>query len=198
MIAAQDTPRFLSPEEYFVWESQQLERYEYIDGRVYAIGGGTVNHSRIAVRLTSLLDRPLEETEEGTGCITGNSDLKVNIVETSDYTYPDASVTCDKRDKDASKYITYPCLIIEVLSESTEAYDKGGRFRLYCKNPVLQDYLLVSSTSIEVDLYHKDEAGRWIILHYQAGDTITLKSIALSFPIEQIYRGLTFPSDDDL
>ena len=51
---------------------------------------------------------------------------------------------------------------------------------------------------MEVDLYHKDEAGRWIILHYQAGDTITLKSIALSFPIEQIYRGLTFPSDDDL
>ena len=194
MIAAQDTPRFLSPEEYFVWESQQLERYEYIDGRVYAMSDGTVNHSRIAVRLTSLLDSHLEGTE----CITGNSDLKVNIAKTSDYTYPDASVTCDERDKDASKYITYPCLIIEVLSESTEAYDRGGKFRLYCKNPVLQDYLLVSSTSIEVDRYHKDEAGRWIILHYQAGDTITLKSIALSFPIEQIYRGLTFPSDDDL
>ena len=194
MIAAQDTPRFLSSEEYFAWESQQLEKHEYIDGQVYAMSGGTVNHSRIAIRLTSLLDIHLE----GTRCITGNSDLKVNIAETPDYTYPDASVTCDERDKDASKYITYPCLIVEVLSQSTEAYDRGGKFRLYRKNPVLQDYLLVSSTSLEVDLYHKDEAGRWIILHYQSGDTITLKSLGLSFPIEQIYRGLTFSADDAL
>ena len=186
MIAIKDNSPQLTPEEYFIWEEKQQENYEYIDGQVYAMGGGSVNHSRIAIRLTSLFDTHLENT----GCITGNSDLKVNIVETTNYTYPDASVTCDERDKTATQYITYPCLIVEVLSDSTEAYERGGKFRLYRNNPVLQDYLLVSSTRIEVDLYHKKETGEWIIVNYKQGDIIELKSITLSVPIEQVYRGL--------
>ena len=185
MIAVKDNSPQLTPEEYFIWEEKQQENYEYIDGQVYAMGG-SVNHSRIAIRLTSLFDTHLENT----GYITSNSDLKVNIVETTNYTYPDASVTCDERDKTATQYITYPCLIVEVLSDSTEAYDRGGKFRLYRNNPVLQDYLLVSSTRIEVDLYHKKETGEWIIVNYKQGDIIELKSINLSFSIEQIYRGL--------
>ena len=104
---------------------------------------------------------------ENTGCITGNSDVKVNIFGNNNYIYPDASVTCDDRDKTTTQYITYPCLIVEVLSKTTEAYDRGGKFRMYQNNPVLKDYLLVSSTAIE------------------------LKSINLNFPIEQVYRGLT-------
>ncbi|MEY3305061.1 MAG: hypothetical protein RLZZ139_3434, partial [Cyanobacteriota bacterium] len=97
---------------------------------------------------------------------------------------------CDDRDKTTTQYITYPCLIVEVLSPSTELYDRSGKFRLYRKNPHLQDYLLVSSTSIEMDLYHKNDAGEWLIINYQEGDTVELKSINLSFPIEQVYRGL--------
>jgi Uma2 family endonuclease len=114
----------------------------------------------------------------------------VNIVQTNNYTYPDVSVTCDERDKTTTQYITYPCLIVEVLSDSTEAYDRGGKFRMYRNNPILQDYLLVSSTSIEMDLYHKNDAGDWVILNYQEGDMVELESINLSFPIEQVYRGL--------
>lgn len=186
MIVVKENFPQLTPDEYFVWEEKQQENYEYIDGQVYAIGGGSVNHSRIAVRFTSLFDTHLENT----GCITGNSDLKVNIAETTNYTYPDASVTCDDRDKITTQYITYPCLIVEVLSDGTEAYDRGDKFRLYRNNPVLQDYLLVSSIRIEMDLYHKKETGEWIILNYKRGDVIELKSINLSFPIEQVYRGL--------
>ena len=150
------------------------------------MSGGSVNHSRIAVRLTTLFSNHLENSS----CETGNSDLRINIAETSNYTYPDASVTCDDRDKTTTQYVTYPCLIVEILSPSTEAYDRGGKFRMYRNNPVLQDYLLVSSTSIEMDLYHKNDAGEWIIINYKEGDTIELKSINLSFPIEQVYRGL--------
>lgn len=187
MIAAKDNSPQLTPEEYFVWEEQQLEKHEYIDGQVYAMSGGTVNHGRIGIRFTAMFDTHLE----GSGCITGNSDIKVNIVESNDYTYPDASVTCDDRDKTTTKYITYPCLIVEVLSDSTEAYDRGGKFRMYRKNPVLKDYLLVSSTRMEIDLYQKNDAGEWTIINYQAGDIVELKSINLSFPVEQVYRGLT-------
>jgi Uma2 family endonuclease len=198
MIAAQDTaPRF-SPEEYFAWEEKQLEKHELIDGQVYPLGicgmsGGSKNHSLLAAKFITLFSNHLEESS----CDTATSDLRVNIVDTNNYTYPDVSVTCDVRDKTTTQYITYPCLIVEVLSDSTEAYDRGGKFRMYRHNPALQDYLLVSSTSIEMDLYHKNDAGDWIIVNYQAGDTIELKSINLSFAIEQIYRGLTLTPETE-
>jgi len=190
MIASKENFPTMTPEEYFAWEETQLEKHELIDGQVYAMSGGSVNHGRIVIRLTAMFDNHLENS----GCILGNSDVKINIIETSNYTYPDASVTCDDRDKITPQHITYPCLIVEVLSPSTETYDRSSKFRLYRKNPNLQDYLLVSSTSIEMDLYHKNAAGDWLIINYQVGDTIELKSINLSFPIEQIYRNLDLTS----
>jgi Uma2 family endonuclease len=194
MLAIQDNiPRF-TPEEYFAWEEQQLERHELIDGEVYAMSGGTKNHSRIALKVGALLDNHLG----GSGCETANSDLRVNIVNSTNYTYPDVSVTCDDRDKTTTKYITYPCLIIEVLSFSTEAYDRGGKFRMYRQNPILQDYVLVSSEKIEIDLYHKTETGSWEIINYQAGDTIELKSVNLTFPIERIYEGIDFLQEAEM
>jgi Uma2 family endonuclease len=186
MVATKDNPPKFTPEEYFAWSETQLEKHEYIDGEVYAMSGASVNHGRIAIKLTAMLDTHLDNS----GCITGNSDIRVNIVGTNNYTYPDGSVSCDDRDKTTTQYITYPCLIVEVLSNSIEAYDRGSKFRMYRNNPVLQDYLLVSSTSIEMDLYHKNDAGEWVIINYQAGDLIELKSINLSFAIEQIYRNL--------
>jgi len=186
MISIRENPPQITPEEYFAWEAKQLEKHELINGQVYAMSGGSVNHSRIAIRFATMVDTHLDTSS----CITGNSDLRINIVGTNNYTYPDVSVTCDDRDKTTTQYITYPCLIVEVLSPSTELYDRSGKFRLYRKNPNLQDYLLVSSTSIEMDLYHKNEAGEWLIINYQEGDTVELKSINLSFPIEQVYRGL--------
>jgi len=186
MIVAKDKPTNLTPEKYFAWEEQQLEKHELIDSQVYAMTGGSKNHSLISVRLITLFANHLE----GSSCETGNSDLRVNIAETNNYTYPDISVTCDDRDKTTTQYITYPCLIVEVLSKTTEAYDRGGKFRMYQNNPVFKDYLLVSSTAIEMDLYHKNDAGQWMIINYGEGDTIELKSINLSFSIEQVYRGL--------
>ena len=188
MVAIKDNSLRFTTEEYFAWDEQQLERHEYIGGEVYAMTGGSVNHSQIAVNFISFLNNHLR----GSGCKTLNSDCRVNIVETNDYTYPDVSVTCDERDKTTTQYIAYPCLLIEVLSKSTEAYDRGGKFRMYRQNPILQDYVLVSSEKIEIDLYRKTESGSWEIINYQAGDTIELKSVNLTFPIERVYEGITF------
>jgi Uma2 family endonuclease len=193
MIAAKENSPQLTPEEYFTWEEKQLEKHEYIDGEIYAMSGGSKNHSLISVRFITLFSNHLESS----GCETGNSDLRVNIVETTNYAYPDVSVTCDDRDKATTQYITYPCLIVEVLSAATEAYDRGGKFRMYRNNPVLQDYLLVSSTTIEMDLYHQKDTGEWVILNYQEGDTIELKSINLSFAVKQVYRGLDLTPESE-
>ncbi len=186
MVASKVNFPQLTPEEYFIWEEKQLEKHEYIDGELYAMSGGSVNHGRIAIKFITMFDTHLENS----GCIIGNSDIKINILKTNNYTYPDVSVTCDDRDKNTPNYFTYPCLIIEVLSASTEAYDRGGKFRMYRNNPVLKDYLLVSSTSIEMDLYHQKHNGEWVIINYKEGDIIALKSIDFSFAIEQVYRGL--------
>ena len=96
----------LTPIEYFAWEEKQLRRHEYMNGEVYAMSGGTQNHSRIALKVAALLDNHLSN---GT-CRVFNSDCRVNLVETNDYTYPDASVSCDCRDTTSVQYITYPCL----------------------------------------------------------------------------------------
>lgn len=188
MIAAKGNLPKLTPTEYFDWEAQQLCRHEYINGEVYAMSGGTQNHSRIALKFAALLDNHLPDGP----CRVFNSDCRVNIVETNDYTYPDASVSCDQRDRNTTQYITYPCLIVEVLSESTEAYDRGNKFFRYRQNPQLQDYVLVSSQEIAIDLYRKGHDGRWEIVNYRAGEVVELQSVDLSFPIEQVYRGIDF------
>ncbi len=132
----------------------------------------------------------------GRGCKTLNSDCRVNIVRSNDYVHPDVSVTCDDRDKTTAQYITYPCLIVEVLSPSTAAYDRGDKFTMYRRNPVLQDYVLASADKMSIDLFHKDVQGKWEILNYQAGDAVELRSIDLSFSIEDVYQEIVFESSE--
>jgi Uma2 family endonuclease len=194
MIAARDQERHFTPEEYFVWEEQQLERHELIDGRVYAMSGGTKNHSAIKLNTGILIKTHLR----GSKCSVFNSDLKVNILDTSNYTYPDLSVTCDDRDLKNTLYITYPCLIVEVLSDSTEAYDRGKKFKKYRRNPNLVDYVLVSSDEMAIDIYHRNDAGDWLILSYRAGDRVELKSISLSLAIEQFYEEILFEQQSEI
>ena len=190
MTAVKKTDRYFTPEEYFAWEEQQLEKHELIDGRVYAMSGGTQNHSAIKLNIGTLLTTHLR----GSKCRVFNSDLKINILHTANYTYPDLSVTCDDRDREHPFYITYPCLIVEVLSLSTEAYDRGKKFNWYRRNPNLIDYVLVSSDEMAVDIYHKKDTGEWVILSYREGDVVELKSIGLSLPIEQFYEEVVFES----
>ena len=127
--------RALPPQEYFVWEDQQLERYEYFDGEVYAMAGESLAHGRIGVNITTLLQPHVARN----GCLTFNSDCKLGISEPGPFTYPDVSVSCDDRDRVAQQFIQFPCLIIEVLSPSTEAYDRGGKFKLYRRLARLQE-----------------------------------------------------------
>lgn len=188
MIGVKDKFPKLTPEEYFVWEEQQLLRHEYLNGEIYAMSGGTQNHGRIASNIIFIVKGHLR----GGGCQVGNSDCRVNIVETKDYVYPDVSVTCDERDRTAIQAIQYPCLIVEVLSPSTASYDRGDKFRLYRRNPSLQDYVLVDAEKIAIDLYRKNDRGNWEIFNYQSGDNIDLQSIGLSFSIESVYEDIIF------
>jgi Uma2 family endonuclease len=197
MVAThQNPPQKFTPEEYLAWEEKQSIKHEYLGGQVYAMTGGTVNHGRIAANFIILLGKHLG----GSSCRVQTSDVKVEISKFREYVYPDVSVTCDERDYTAIKFIRHPCLIIEVLSPSTEGYDRGGKFNLYRRSDSLQDYVLVNADKMELDIYRKNEQGRWEIINYEpSGDTgslVELQSLNLTFPIEQIYEGIIFHKTD--
>jgi Uma2 family endonuclease len=189
MVAAREHLPKLTPEEYFAWEERQEVKHEYFDGEVFAMTGGTQNHGRIAVRLVSLIDNHLDDGN----CAAFNSDVRVKIQDSEKYVYPDVSVTCDERDRQTPQYVSHPCLIVEVLSPSTEAYDRGNKFELYRRSPSLREYALVSADAVAIDLHRKNERDRWELIYFRAGDTVELETIGLTFPIEQIYRGIKFP-----
>ena len=194
MVAAREYLPKLTPDEYFAWEEQQEVKHEYFDGEVFAMSGGTIEHSRIAVNLTTLLNNHLGDGD----CQVLNSDARIKIQESEKYTYPDVSVTCDQRDQETNQYVTYPCLIIEVLSPRTEAYDRGKKFKLYQRSNTLVDYVLVDAEEISIEVFHKNERGKWEVTNYVAGEAVELESINLTFPIEQAYRGIKFGSAQEL
>ncbi len=190
MSATLQYPR-LTPQEYLDWEPLQDIRYEYIDGAVYAMTGGTLPHSEIAVNFTTLLKNHLR----GKGCRVLGSDAKVGITENGPFLYADVSMSCDHRDRTALKFARYPSLIAEVLSPSTEAYDRGGKFAQYRRLGSVKEYVLISSEDISVDIFRLNEKGKWELTPYTWGDEIHLTSIDLRFPIEQLYENITLTNE---
>lgn len=182
MIAIQQLPRF-TPQEYLVWEEQQALRYEYFDGEVFAMAGGSLPHADIALNIASLLREPLRGR-----CKVRNSDAKVGITEDGPFVYPDVSVTCDERDRSAQKFSRYPCLIVEVISPGTEAYDRGGKFALYRRLESLQEYVLVGSETKTVEVFRRDQQGRWVFIAYEENDEITLMSMGVTLTADDIYE----------
>lgn len=190
MIATPAEYPQLTPTEYFAWEAQQELRHEYLNGNIYAMSGGTIQHSAIATQLTRLIGNHLVDQD----CRVLNSDARVNIHKSNDYVYPDISVTCDPRDFSATQYIQYPCLIVEVLSPGTEAYDRHQKFKLYRRSPSLEEYVLVGTEQIEIEVFRRNDQGRWEIIDFGPGDMVEFQSLSLTFSIEQIYQGIVFSS----
>lgn len=173
----------LTPQEYFEWEAQQDLRYEYFDGKVFAMMGGSLPHADIALNVASALREPLRGR-----CKVRNSDAKVGMTETGPFVYPDVSVTCDDRDRTAQQFSRYPCLIVEVLSPSTEVYDRGEKFALYRRLESLQEYVLVGSETKTVDVFRRDANGAWTFIPYGEGDEMELTSVNLTVTMNAIYE----------
>jgi Uma2 family endonuclease len=175
----------MTPAEYLEWESQQEGRHEYLNGEVYAMTGGTLPHNTIAINLTALLKNPVRSR----GCRLFMADVKVQISETGNpYFYPDVSVTCHPEDKQSTKYLKHPCLIVEVLSPGTEAYDRGEKFTQYRRLESLQEYVLISSTQPSVEIFRLNERCKWELTPYAASEIIQFSSIAFECPIELLYE----------
>lgn len=191
MIATPEHLPKMTVEEYLQWEAQQEIRYEYVNGEVFAMTGGTIPHNDIALNFYTALRPHLRSR----GCRVNVSDVKLQLNSQNIYYYPDVIVSCDSQDLNARKFIQYPKLIAEVLSPNTSSNDRGDKFTHYLTISTLQDYLLIDAEKVSVERYSRGEGRMWLYYPYQAGDIISLSSLEFEFPIELVYEGVVFETD---
>lgn len=181
--AARKTDKRISEEAYFALEKQTDTRHELIDGYVYAMVGGSINHgtliSNIAGEIRNhLKGKPCQVFSEGTKVKTSTPHKR------ADYVYPDVVVDCTVEKADDNR-LTTPVLIFEVLSVSTRRYDETTKFQVYASIPTLQEYVLVDQSSAKIEIQRRRT--NWAIEKYFLGDSITFDSIKLTLTIEEIY-----------
>lgn len=190
MVAATDT-RLFTVDEYLALEREEDARYEYIDGHVYLMAGGMTDHSAIAANLIMALGAALH----GGPCRVFTSDAKVQLSEQR-YVYPDASVSCDRRDRRRADAVRSAVLVVEVLSPSTEAYDRGKKMRLYRACPTIQECLLVNTDEQVVEVFRREDHDVWSVHTFGAGEDIELTSVGLRFPVDAVYADLDDATDE--
>ncbi|MBE9040315.1 Uma2 family endonuclease [Oscillatoriales cyanobacterium LEGE 11467] len=185
-------PSGFSPQEYLFLERESPVRHEYRDGSVYAMAGNSDNHSRLSINLLTAMNLHLRDGN----CQFFSGDVKVSYADAFFY-YPDAFVTCDDRDK-VDRYVKrYPKLIAEVLSPSTETFDKGEKFADYQQLESLEEYVLISQDTMRVECRRRvrNENGEgWETEIYEKGDRILFSSVELEVAIEELYRGMSWRS----
>ncbi len=185
MIASLQSQK-MTAAEYLEWEPRQELRYEYCNGQVFAMSGGTKGHNRLALNLYSaLVDRVDAE-----GCEINVSDVKVELGEGLSYRYPDLIVSCDERDKDEAAFYGFPKLIVEVLSPGTTTVDREDKFQEYIRIPTLEEYVLITPQRMQVECYRRGEGRMWLYSPYAEGDTVLIESIGVEFLIEQLYKNV--------
>lgn len=175
---------YISPEEYLEGEKISQVKHEYIQGQVYAMAGASDAHNLITTNCLVLLRTHLR----GKNCLPYSGDMKAKIDVRDIYYYPDVLVTCDPRDRNSEYFKRYPCLIIEVLSDSTEAFDRGNKFSDYRHLETLQEYVLVKQDQYSIDCFRRNEQGRWELYTFVEGDEVELKSIDFSCKITSLYE----------
>lgn len=200
-VSQEDHQIIMSADEYLVWESQQEEKYEYENGKIIAMTGGTVPHSQIPANLAALFIPHLR----GKGCKVSVSDAKV-LVRSRKYYYPDVVVSCDDRDRFSRDFLQYPVLIAEVLSPTTEARDRGIKQQSYMAIDTLQAYVLIDSERPIVEVYQRHSDRAWEYQSIAIEQTtfekddplIQITSIDLQFPLSALYENVDFLDSSQL
>lgn len=181
----------MSVEEYLTLDRNNAEaRYEYIDGLISMLAGGTLRHALIGVNVTRILYGLLLKSP----CRVYNSDSRVQLSETR-YVYPDATVSCNEDDQE-DDIISAPKLVVEILSPSTENYDRGQKFVFYRECPGIQEYMLIETQRPSIEVFRREKHAFWTLHIFGSEENVTLHSLGITFPVEDIYEGITFKADD--
>lgn len=183
---------FLTPEQYLEIERKAEFRSEYYNGEMFAMAGATEAHTLLVVSALLRLGPQLESR----GCWLYSHDMRVQVSASGLYTYPDAVAVCgDRRFLDERRdTLLNPTLIIEVLSESTEAYDRGRKFEHYRTLPTLREYLMIASDRISAELFTRRD-GHWVLNPNSKPDgVVALESVGCELKLADLYRRVEFAS----
>ncbi|MGH7439561.1 MAG: Uma2 family endonuclease [Polyangiaceae bacterium] len=187
----------MSPAEYVELERRSGQKHEYVAGRLYAMAGASRKHNLVCGNLI----RALGERLRGRRCAVMPSDQQVFVEATKLATYPDVTVLCGpaKGHEDFPQSLVNPLILVEVLSASTEAYDRGAKFDHYRRIETLREYLLVSTDRIAVDHYLRDGDGTWRLTAYRGiGAQLLLPSVDSAVSLSEIYENIDLVAPEGL
>jgi Uma2 family endonuclease len=193
MAVMQKKRSIFSLAEYFVQEEQAEQRSEFYEGEIFAMAGGTPNHNR----LTGNVYTALRSALRGKSCEPFMADVRLLIKRRQLYTYPDVMVICGSLQYAPGRNdtVTNPALIVEVLSPSTEAYDRGKKFEFYRTIDSLQEYILVDQGRMYVERHRPLGLGRWEMTAFEASDDVlALASVGIELTLANIYEGVELES----
>ncbi len=180
---------YITPEEYLADEENSPIKHEYYDGQIYAMAGGTNAHAILCSNVSAALVVQLL----GKPCRAVSSEQRVKVEATGLHVYPDTTVYCENArfDGTGGTNLLDPTIIIEVLSRSTSAYDRGDKFDHYKRIESLQDYVLIEQTRVHVEHFHRLENGDWLLRSFDdLNDTLALPSVDCRVTLSQIYEGV--------
>jgi len=189
MASLPTTP--LTEEQYLALEEQSSTKSEFHDGQMFAMAGGSPNHSLIASNMVVILHRQVPP-----GCRTFNSDLRIKVAAARVYTYADCSVLCGEPQFSGSQRdaLLNPLLLVEVLSPATEGYDRGKRFELYRTIESFREYLLVNQDRHRVEHYSKQEDGSWLLREHAGPDAaVVISRLGVRIPLADLYASMFEP-----
>ena len=178
-------------DEYVAFEATSNVKHEYLDGRIYAMAGGTPEHPALAAAVIGLLFPQLRNGR----CRAHDADLRVRVLATGLATYPDVTVVCGPRERDPNdaSSVVNPTLIVEVLSRSTEEYDRGDKFEHYKRIPSLKQYVLVSHREQAVEVWTRGEGDAWGSRVARAGEIMTLDAVGATLDVRELYEAAAEP-----
>jgi Uma2 family endonuclease len=181
----QGSEQGLSEQKYLAFERAAEERHEYADGKIFAMAGGTWEHSLIASNIGGELRNALIERP----CTVHGSDMRIHIPPTRRYTYADVLVVCGQPvfTDEVRDTVVNPIVIVEVLSDSTESYDRGDKFEQYETIPSLRDYVLVSQKEVRIEHFQRQPDGTWQRRVAGAGDRVAFESLGCEVRVDRAY-----------
>ncbi len=185
-----------TPEEYLESERQAATKNEYLAGEIHALAGASERHNLIAINAAYLLVGQLK----GRPCKTYSNDMRVKVDFSGLYTYPDVVVVCGKpqfEDRNLDTLLN-PTVLIEVLSESTAAYDRGSKAEHYRTLATLSDYLLIDQNTVHIEHFQRQTEEQWLLSDYRSLDaTVLLNSIACHLPLSELYDKVDWPEESE-
>ncbi|WP_377478521.1 MAG: Uma2 family endonuclease [Microcoleus anatoxicus] len=189
--------RHYTPEEYLALEESAIDKSEYHDGEIIPMTGGTTNHNSIIINLIANLKFGLR----GKNYRLFTSDVRLWIPLTRRYVYPDIMVIQGEPVYQGSNktLVTNPLVIVEVLSNSTKDYDRGGKFVAYRSIPELREYILIDQYSYHIEQFAKNSNGKWVLTEYDSAESgLTLESVEFQILLSEIYERINFEVEEEV